>query len=290
MQQVTRSDPAPSRASYRMQRLMLTPLFRRGLRVGIPLAVVVLGLGVWLGSADRREAAVTALADMRDQFQNRPEFRVNLMAIDGASAAVSADIRDILPIDFPVSSFDLELADVHALIRELPAVADASVRIRQGGVLQIDVTERVPAAVWRNNDGLNLIDGTGAVVRSADMRDAYPDLPLIAGEGANARVGEALQLIGAAGPLLARTRGLVRMGERRWDLVLDRGQRILLPEYAPVQALERVIILSQAQDMLARDLAVVDMRLAERPTIRMNQTAVEEWWQIRQTMTGAGNR
>jgi cell division protein FtsQ len=79
----------------------------------------------------------------------------------------------------------------------------------------------------------------------------------------------------------------VRIGERRWDVVLDRGQRVLLPETSPVQALERVIALSQAQDVLARDLAAVDMRLAARPTIRMNMAAVEEWWRIQQlTDTG----
>ena len=72
------------------------------------------------------------------------------------------------------------------------------------------------------------------------------------------------------------------MGERRWDVVLDRDQRILLPENAPVQALERVIALSEAQDILERDLAAVDMRIAARPTLRMNKAAVSEWWRIRQ--------
>ena len=70
------------------------------------------------------------------------------------------------------------------------------------------------------------------------------------------------------------------MGERRWDVVLDRKQRILLPETGPVRALERVIMLNQVQDMLERDLAVVDMRLAERPTIRMTEAAMEEWWRV----------
>ena len=39
----------------------------------------------------------------------------------------------------------------------------------------------------------------------------------------------------------------------------------MLPENHPVQALERVIALSDAQDLMARDVAVVDMRLEARP-------------------------
>jgi cell division protein FtsQ len=81
-------------------------------------------------------------------------------------------------------------------------------------------------------------------------------------------------------------RGLVRMGERRWDLVLADGKRILLPEGGAVRALERVIVLNSAQDMLGRDLALVDMRIAARPTIRLNENAMEDWWTITQMSLG----
>ena len=35
------------------------------------------------------------------------------------------------------------------------------------------------------------------------------------------------------------------------------------------------------------DFAVVDMRLGDRPTVRMTRAAVEEWWRIRQIDAGA---
>ena len=84
-----------------------------------------------------------------------------------------------------------------------------------------------------------------------------------------------MALYAGAGPLRERVRGLVRMGERRWDIVLDREQRILLPGDGAVAALDRVIALNEAQDMLRRDVAVVDMRNAERPTLRMNAEAAQ---------------
>jgi cell division protein FtsQ len=64
-------------------------------------------------------------------------------------------------------------------------------------------------------------------------------------------VPEALALIDAAGPLSDRLRGLVRVGERRWDLVLDRDQRILSArDRRARRALERVIALDEAQELL----------------------------------------
>ena len=78
-----------------------------------------------------------------------------------------------------------------------------------------------------------------------------------------------------AEPIAKRLRGLVRVGERRWDVVLDRDQRILLPSENPVAALDRVIALHQARDMLGRDVTVVDMRNGNRPTLRMNKEAAD---------------
>ncbi|MEE4346935.1 MAG: cell division protein FtsQ/DivIB [Paracoccaceae bacterium] len=291
MQQIgPRLDPAPSRWSYRMQRLMLTPLYRNLLRIGLPFAIAFGSMTIYMSDDTRREAVVTSVTDLRDQFQSRPEFMVSLMAIDGASTTVAEDIREILQLDFPVSSFDLELEAILTTIRDLPAVADARVRVRSGGILQVDVTERVPAVLWRTAEGLEVLDADGMITGPAASREEFATLPLIAGEGADKHVTEALDLVRAAGPLGARMRGLVRIGERRWDVVLDRDQRILLPEDAPVQALERVIALGQVHEMLERDLAVVDMRLSARPTIRMNPAAVEQWRELQATNAGIAGR
>ena len=284
---VTRTaDPAPSRWSYRLHRLWLTPAFRKLVRLGLPFSAALIGGTVYLSEPARREAIALTISDLREEIHTRPEFMVNLMAVDGAGEAVNEEVRAVVPISFPVSSFDLDLEQIRADVIGLPAVKTASVRIRNGGVLQVNVIERVPVALWRREEGLGLVDRDGVLLGPVAERTMRADLPLIAGDGAEARIDEALDLFASAAPLKERVRGLVRVGERRWDVVLDRDQRILLPEDKPVQALERVIALSAAQDMLARDLVAVDMRLEQRPTIRMNGQAVENWWKIRELSAG----
>ncbi|MEQ8254897.1 MAG: cell division protein FtsQ/DivIB, partial [Roseovarius confluentis] len=236
---------------------------------------------------ERQEAIALAVADIREQIETRPEFMVNLLAVEGASGTVEEDIREIFPHDLPASSFDIDLDAVRVSITGLPAVANASVRVRQGGVLVAQVEERQPVAIWRSRDGLGVVDVEGVVIGDIAQRADRADLPVIAGTGASEAVPEALEILKAAAPLRSRLRGLVRMGERRWDVVLDRDQRILLPETDPVRALERVIVLAEVQDMLERDVAAVDMRLASRPTIRMNENAVSEWWRVTNMTVGA---
>lgn len=287
MRQVTpKSDPAPSRWSYRLQRVLLTPMYRRMLRFGIPFCLSF-GVGAWyLSDPAVQQRIGLAVADIRHQIQTRPEFMVKLMSVEGASDRVAEEVRDSFAYTLPASSFDMDLDAVRAAVEELPAVAAAAVRVRQGGVLEIRVSERQPAALIRVPGGLIVVDEAGIALDAVAHRGERPSLPVLTGAGAEEVIPEALAIRAAAAPLAGRLRGLVRMGERRWDVVLDREQRILLPEDDPVLALERVIVLSEAQDMLERDIAVIDMRLADRPTLRMKEQATDEWWRVRNLKAG----
>lgn len=276
------ADPAPSRWAWRLQRLMLTPLFLLFLRAGVPMAITFGVATFWLSDEENRRLITDTVAEAKAGFEARPEFMVQLMAIDGASDALAADIREVVPLNLPTSQFDLNLEQIRATIAKLEPVKAVAVRIRPGGVLQVEVEPRTPVVIWRTADGLSLIDEDGVAVGQISNRMTRSDLPLIAGEGATEYVQTALTLHKAAAPLGSRLRGLVWMGERRWDVVLDRQQRILLPEEAPVQALERVIALDDAEDILSRDIRRVDMRLGARPTVQMSKQATDAWWDIRQ--------
>lgn len=264
-----RADPAPSRWSYRFMRLMLSPVLRRVVYYGIPAAALCMGGAIYFADVDRRDAVMVAYNDAYRAVIERPEFMVNVVAIHGASPALDMDIRDILPVDFPVSQFDLDVQDIHAMLTDLDPVADVRIQIAHGGTLQIDVVERTPAFLWRDRDTLEVLDATGAYVRSAISRVDYPSLPLIAGTGADKNIAEAKAILAAARPIADRIRGLVYVGERRWDIELTGNQVVMLPEDNPVQAVERVLVMDKTQDVFARAIAVVDMRLPQRPTLRV---------------------
>lgn len=271
-----RRDPAPSRWAYRMQRLWLTPLFRVLFRIGLPLCVVALAAGVYLGDEGRRAALAAAVSDLRDRFQDRPEFMVTLVSIEGASPELAKAVRARIALRLPVSSFDLDLTQVRERAEALDAVETAELRVRAQGVLQVVIVERVPVVIWRNDLGLTMLDATGHRVADLAARADRPDLPLIAGQGADAATGEALAILAAARPILPRLRGLVRMGARRWDIVLDRDQRLMLPAEDPVAALERLLALDQAEDLLARDILAVDLRVPQRPVLRLAPDALSD--------------
>ncbi|WP_370230908.1 cell division protein FtsQ/DivIB [Cognatishimia sp.] len=282
---MAKPDPAPSRFWYRYERMMLTPLFRFALRVVLPFCLAVVAVNAYFADQQRSDNFFLMLHEWRTSFVERPEFMVGAMAIDGASPTLAADIREVVHTDFPISSFDIDVAAMRDTLLGLSPVKAAQIKI-DGNVMNIQIEERTPVLLWRTQDGLQLVDAEGFVVSAAKGRTAHGDLPLMAGVGADVQAKEALQLLKVAAPLGDRVRGLAWVGDRRWDIVLDRDQRIMLPEAGAVAALERVVAMAQVQDLLERDVSVVDLRIGDRPTLRVAEASVANWWDVRKTSLG----
>src|SRR5690606_863975 len=94
------------------------------------------------------------------------------------------------------------------------------------------------------------------------------DLPLTVGPDAPQHTGGFLALLSDVPAVADRVDAMVRVGGRRWDLKLDNGIDIRLPEDGVAAALERLAALQQDERLLDRDIAAIDMRLADRLVIR----------------------
>jgi cell division protein FtsQ len=283
---VPRRDPAPSRLRYRLTRLWLRPSFRRLVNFGVPMLAGVLAATTLMAEFDLRTRAAVAVERIREAIVDRPQFTITRIDIPDVSQDLAEQIRVAAFVPLPASSLAVDVGAVRDRIEALDAVERARVRALASGVLEIRAIERVPVVVWRSEAGLQLLDQGGVRVAEVDSRVRRPDLPLLAGEGAAAHVPEALALLDAARPVLDRVRGLVRVGERRWDLVLDRNQVIRLPEEGALAALGRVMAMNAAEELLARDVAVVDLRDPRRPMLRLTEHAISELERLREEDLG----
>lgn len=277
MQQMRyRRDPAPSLLSYRLGRLWLRPSFRRLVKFG-PIVALVVGLVVYLSTNQGFKAAVISFGEnVREHIIGREEFRVTNLQVRGASQKLKTAVIGAANLELPRSSLEIDLLSLRERIEALPSVAGASVRVGQAGLLQINVSERVPAIVWRSEDGLMLFGADGVELGSIGHRLDRADLPLIAGQGANDNIGEALELFSIAAPVKDRIRGLQRVGKRRWTLILDREQQVHLPEKGATRALMRIMGTHKTQDLLSKDVKIVDMRDPLRPVLRLGPIAATE--------------
>lgn len=281
-----RKDPAPSRLRYRLTRFWLRPSYRRAVNFGLPLMAGVLASWTLASELDLRNRAIGAFAAAREAVMDRPQFLITRIDIPDVSADLAEQIRETSLVTLPVNSLEVNVAAVRDRVESLAAVERARVRAVAGGVLEIRAIERIPVAIWRGPDGLQLVDQNGVRVAEIDSRLRRADLPLIAGAGAEGQVPEALSLLAEARPIAARIRGLVRVGERRWDMVLDRDQAIRLPETDPMGALRRVLALQAADQALDRDISVLDLRNPERPMLRLTEEALAELARVKAKLEG----
>ena len=62
---------------------------------------------------------------------------------------------------------------------------------------------------------------------------------------------------------------LVRISDRRWNLLLRNKAEVLLPEGQEAAALRRLAELQARQSFLDRPLAVIDLRLPDKMVVRV---------------------
>lgn len=267
--------PGPSKVAYRLSRLWKKAWLRRA-ALAIP-AIFGLLIVVRLATAPAVHAFVDAQRRaVLESLSSRPEFAIRGFRVTGASEALSRAIAGVVRLPTDASSLTLDVDAVQARVAALGGVRSASVTLGPDGMLLIAVDERIPEALWRDTDGtLWLVGREGVRIGPAGPRADHPSLPVVIGQGAPAAMQEALDLFRSVPELHLRLRAFVRVGERRWNVVLDRDMTIKLPAHDAEAALARVMALQYGEELLDRDLTVIDMRLGARPTLRMSADAME---------------
>ena len=269
-------DKVPSRVGYQIQRLLLAKSVALFLRIFVPVVGIAggaFGLLKWSGFDLQLNDVIS---QVQKEVRYNPEFMIGGAIVQGASPDTEREIRALLPTSFPISPFDIDVKTLKQEVEELPAAASASVSMNPSGYMEIAVIEHEPALIWRNELDLYLLDAEGRIIGSAGQRLDYPDLMLVAGPGSTEAAAEAVQIMSTARPIGKIIRGLVRVGERRWDVVLDRSRKIMLPEKEPAAALAKLINRNHTDGILSRAISAVDLRNPERMTIRLAENEVEQ--------------
>ena len=198
-------------------------------------------------------------------------FGLDRVTISGIAGLREGEVLGAAGLDARTSLAFVSVAEVREKLRALPLVAAVSVRKIYPHELQIELTEREPAALWQRDGALFVVAKDGTVID--EMRDGrFANLPLVVGEGANARVADYLGLVAAAGPLRDRVKAGTFVSGRRWTLKVD-GVDVRLPEQGAAAALARLVRLQRDEKILDKDIIAVDLRMPDRVVMRLTEEA-----------------
>ncbi|MCW3477895.1 cell division protein FtsQ/DivIB [Limobrevibacterium gyesilva] len=244
---------------WRRQRQMLRPALAGSALIAAFLLVG--GLVHTLGDgADFRERMGNATASFG--------LRIQTIVIEGRNKTPEPLVRAALGVRSGDPILTFSVADARARLETINWVQSATVERRLPGTILVQLTERRPFAVWQHEGKFALIDRDGDMVTDSDVAAFAGQLPLVVGIGAPKAAAFLLDALAAQPDLQARTVAAVRVGERRWNLRMNNGTDILLPEGAEVQALARLVELQASHALLDRPLQAVDLRLPDRLVVR----------------------
>jgi cell division protein FtsQ len=230
----------------------------------------VAGYGLVLGG--QYDAFQRAFGEPRDVVARALGFGIEKVTISGLSQLSEREILGIAGVSPRVSLPFISAADIRGKLEAVALVRSASVRKLFPSELVINLTEREPFALWQKDGELFVVSGDGTMIDT--MRDGrFASLPLVVGAGANARAAEYTAILDAAGPLRDRIRAGMLISGRRWNLKMNNGIDIRLPEQGATAAVARLARLEREQGLLEKDVLAVDLRMTDRVVVRLSEEA-----------------
>jgi len=210
---------------------------------------------------------------------------ISEVRITGQTETSEIDVLAKLAISNSTSLATFDVAAARARVETLPWVERAVLTKLYPSTLQVAISEKIAFAIWKRGDATFLVEKDGAVITNAvDPRHA--NLPMVAGDGAAARAADVLAMIAEEPAIEKRFDAAVLVAERRWNILLDGGIEILLPETDSAGALAKVAAFDTMSGLLLRDIARVDLRDPGRLVIGLTDEGLARRQAILKKTTG----
>ena len=167
---------------------------------------------------------------------------------------------------------DLDL--IRERINQLPWVFNSSVYLQSQGILQIDVLEYIPVAVYEFNNINYLIDINGNRIIQISSDD-YIDLIRVIGKNALQNMDEIKLIVKKLKNYNLSLNKIERIGNRRWNIYFSEGLYVKLPSENPQSALLRLEKFLSTYDVKSDKLAFIDLRLLDTLTFKLKDQLSE---------------
>ncbi|MFD0916263.1 cell division protein FtsQ/DivIB [Pseudahrensia aquimaris] len=200
--------------------------------------------------------------------------------ISGQIETREQDVVEVLGLSETRSLVGFDAKAARERIAALPWVDEVTVRKLYPGKLVVEMREKRAFAVWQKDEHLSVVEQSGELISRFGISDLlnnrFSHLPHLIGEGAAETAGEILPLAADYPEIANRVLSYSRVGNRRWNVNLDGGLVVKLPEKNLGDALKFLASLQQERRVLDRQVATVDLRVNGRIALQLLPEAAEE--------------
>lgn len=241
--------------------------FKKQFLMAVFFGCMFLALGGWVISGGLTSLGSKA-SDIAFLWTARQGFALQQILVNGRNRLSDTDLQAALAVHggMPLLAIDIEAARERLLAT--PWVRQASVSRRLPNQLIVELEEAQPFALWQKGTQLVLIDDKGEAIGAVE-RNAFPFLPVLAGESAPQQAYSFFQVLRQDQDLYKRIASAILISERRWNLRMNNGVEIKLPEDRPEAAWALLGRLEREQQILERAISAIDLRLPDKIFVEM---------------------
>jgi cell division protein FtsQ len=265
--------------------LPLAQRLPRGLGNWLTLGFLALSIGTGFVLGGHWQAMQDQYGEPRHMLARALGFGIERVTITGLSGLSEQEVLVAAGIDSKTSLVFFDADEARRQLEATPLIREAAVRKLYPGEVSISLTEREPYALWQVKGELFVIAADGTVIDKMDD-GRFAHLPLVVGVDANNRAREYLALRSEAGPIAPHIRAATLVSGRRWNLKLDNGMDVRLPEVKPEVALQRLVSLESDARILDKDVLAIDLRQPDRVVMRLSEEAAAARAEMLKSKTG----
>lgn len=215
------------------------------------------------------KATFDALKMACDTIYEKAYLTLGQVETEGRIRTSLEDINKTLQLSQGMPILDINLHEKQQALLQLPWVKSAVVERHLPSTLFIRIEEKSPIALWQNKGLYFPLDEQGNPIQ--DNKTHLSDLILVVGSDAPEHTIDLINILKKFEDIHIKVRSAVRVGNRRWNLLLNdaqNGLEILLPETDIETALTRLQQANAEEGIFKKDLQRIDLRQSERLVVR----------------------
>ncbi len=169
-------------------------------------------------------------------------------------------LDDIKP---DTSIFLISITDIKTKLESLDCIASVKIERKYPDTIKIQVYEKQPIAIWQNEQNFYYITENGSIMFIRKLKNIEKFI-IIAGSNAPIHTPDLISFLALDRELMSEVVSAIWVGNRRWNINLENGMLVKLPESNPEIAWNKFIKIINNIEFKEKKYKSVDLRIQDR--------------------------
>jgi len=271
------NDPAPSKLSYKINRLLYRLWFKLLLMAVFLVLSVLLVKKILYENIDLNAEFRFLSEESTALYKGLTELSISRILVTGAQEPLKKEITSLIQNATTEGYSALKAQALREKIQSINKVEKAFVKFSTDGLVMVNVLEREEAVVFFNNDFYEVLDSKGVILSVSPDYVGLSGFPLLVGKDGSKNINALLSLVDDIGSFKSDVLYYEWVGERRWNIHMKNDLLIKLPENNLSKGLELMRMFLHDTNNLLKPIGTVDLRNIDKPIIKFRKSPPVEY-------------